>query len=334
MSRPTINDVALLAGVSKGTVSRVLNCHPKVSRAAREAVQHAIEQTGYQTNAHARSLATGRTNAIALVMASARAQLFADPTFAELINGVHEGMAGLDASLVMLLGGNDAEDARAVNYIKAGHVDGIIHLNPYLDDPIIPELADSVLPVVLCGPRPDLPQLPRNLSWVSADDQGGTLQALEHLAQRGARTIATIAGEPRGVAAALRLATYREWLGERYSPDLVAHGDYGTASGEQAMALLLDRRPDIDAVFCASDRMAVGALRVAAQRGRRVPEDLMIVGFDDHPMAAASEPALTTVRQPIRAIGRGAVEILISALRGERPAEQIYPTELIIREST
>ena len=334
MSRTTINDIAALAGVSKGTVSRVLNGHPRVSERSQEAVWQAVTQTGYRANVHARSLATGRNNAIALLIAAASDQLFNDPTFAELIEGVRDGLLDSDLSLVILMGGSETEDYRTVSYIKAGHVDGIIHLNPYLDDPIIPELADSVLPVVLCGPRPDLPQLPRNLSWVSADDQGGTLQALEHLAQRGARTIATIAGEPRGVAAALRLATYREWLGERYSPDLVAHGDNPTASGEQAMALLLDRRPDIDAVFCASDRMALGALRVAAQRGRRVSEDLMIVGFDDHPMAAASEPALTTVRQPIRAIGRGAVEMLISALRGERPAEQIYPTELIIREST
>lgn len=329
----TINDVAQLAGFSKGTVSRVLNNHPLVSVAAREAVERAIEQTGYRTNAHARSLATGRTNALALMMASARTQLFTDPTFAELINGVHEGMAGTDTSLVMLLGGNDAEDRRTVRYIEAGHVDGIVHLNPYLDDPIIPELVDTKLPVVLCGPRPDLP-LPQNLWVVAADDRGGTLQALNHLAERGATTIATIAGEPRGVAASLRLDTYREWMGAGYSPELVGRGDYARASGAAAMAELLDRRPDIDAVFCASDRMALGALDVARERGLRVPEDLMVVGFDDHDIASTSTPPLTTVRQPIRAIGRGAVEVLLAALRGEKPAEQIHPTELMVRSTT
>lgn len=333
MARPTINDVAQLAGVSKGTVSRVLNSHPRVSEQARRAVERAIVETGYRTNAHARSLATGRAHAIAVLIAAARDQLFSDPTFAELIEGVHEGMIDTDLSLVILMGGTEPEDRRTVSYIRDGHVDGLIHLNPYVDDPITEGLSSSPLPMVLCGPPPPL-ALPRKHWVVSIDDAGGVRMAMDHLAQRGARTIATIAGDPRGVSAGIRLDAYRGWLGSAYDPDLVEPGDYGFESGRVALERLLERRPDIDAVLCASDRMAAGALETARRLGRRVPDDLLVMGFDDHRLAASTDPPLTTIRQPIRDIGRTAVNVLMAALAGETPSDQILPTELIVRKST
>jgi len=333
MSRTTINDIAALAGVSKGTVSRVLNGHPRVSERSQEAVWQAVTQTGYRANVHARSLATGRNNAIALLIAAASEQLFNDPTFAELIEGVRDGLLDSDLSLVILMGGSEIEDHRTVSYIKAGHVDGLIHLNPFIDDPITAGLADSALPLVLCGPRPPIP-LPRRNWLVTMDDVGGVRQALDHLASRGARTIAMIGGDPRGVSAGIRFQAYRDWLGPNFDPDLFEPGDYGTGSGNVAFGRLLDRRPGIDALFCASDRMAIGALETAYRRGRHVPGDLLVMGFDDHQIAAQADPPLSTIHQPIREIGRTAASTLLAAMAGETPSDKIFPTQLVVRGST
>ncbi|NLH70669.1 MAG: LacI family transcriptional regulator [Brooklawnia sp.] len=333
MSRTTINDIAALAGVSKGTVSRVLNGHPRVSERSREAVWRAIEQTGYRANVHARSLATGRNNAIALLIAAASDQLFSDPTFAELIEGVRDGLLETDLSLVILMGGSETEDHRTVSYIKAGHVDGLIHLNPFFDDAITAGLPDCALPLVLCGPRPPIP-LPRQNWVVTLDDAGGVRQALDHLASRGAHKIAMIGGDPRGVSATVRFQAYRDWLGASFDPDLFEPGDYGAGSGQVALARILDRHPRVDAVFCASDRMAIGALETAYRRGLHVPEDLLVMGFDDHRIAALADPPLSTIRQPIREIGRTAVQTLLAAIAGETPSDKVFPTHLVVRDST
>lgn len=333
MSRTTINDIARLAGVSKGTVSRVLNASPRVSESARAAVLRAIAETGYQSNAHARSLATGRAHAIALLIADARDQLYTDPTFPELIEGVHEGLIDADLSLVMLLGGTEAEDRRTVAYLQAGHVDGLIHLNPHLVDPVTVGLSSSRLPFVFCGPRPPF-TLPQRNWMVTIDDASGTRQALDHLASRGARTIAMVGGDPLAVGAGIRLATYRTWSGDRFSPDLVEHGDFSLGSGVMAFERILERRPDVDAVFCASDRMAAGALEVTRRRGLRVPEDLLVMGFDDHRIASLTNPPLSTIHQPIREVGRTAVRTLLSAIADDLPSDHVFPTELIIRSST
>jgi len=332
VSRPTISDIARLSGVSKGTVSRVLNDSPRVSAEARAAVMEAIQRADYQINAHARSLSTGRNNAIALLVVAAQHQLFSDPTFVELIEGVRDGLSGTELSLVMLMGGSEAEDRRTVSYIGAGHVDGLIHLNPLLDDPITKGITNSPLPLVLCGPRPPHP-LPR-LSWtVAVDDAGGTIQALNHLAAKGAEHIAMIGGDPRAVGARARVDAYRSWQGERFDAALVEHGDFGYESGRVSLDKLLDRCPQMDAVFCASDRMAMGALEAARRRGRRVPGDLLVVGFDDQQVAATADPPLTTVSQPIREIGQEAAAVLMAAMTGQTPSDRLFSTRLIVRES-
>lgn len=333
MTRPTINDVARVSGVSKGTVSRVLNNHPKVSQGAREAVQAAIEQLGYQANVHARSLATGRNDAIALIIADARDQLFRDPTFFELIEGIRDGLTNTPINLVLLMGGTIAEDRRTVSYINSGHVDGLIHLNPYIDDPITEGLAGSPLPIVMCGPRPSL-VLPNRNWMVTIEDAKGVRLALDHLASRGAKTIAMVGGYPRGVSAGVRKQAYQEWMGASYSEDLYEPGDYSSDSGQAAFELLLDRRPDIDAVFCASDRMARGAMETARIKGRRIPEDLLIIGFDDHEVAETTDPPLSTIHQPIRQVGQTAIATLLAALSGASPQDKVFPTTLVVRSST
>lgn len=333
MSRPTINDVAQVANVSTGTVSRVLNNSPRVSPQSRAAVQRAIAQTGYRANPHARSLATAEARAIAVLIATPGDQVFSDPTFAQLIDGVQEGMRDSSLNMVMLLGGTPEEDRRTLSYLLAGHVDGVIHLNPTLDDDILPGLAGSGLPVVLCGPKPPIAVPERSWS-ISIDDASGVRLAMQHLQSRGARRTAMITGPSSGVSAQVRLDTYRHVVGEAFDPELVREGDYSTPSGYLAMKDLLGTRPDLDSVMCSSDRMAVGALTAARELGRRVPDDVLVMGFDDHEIAALATPTLSTIRQPIRTIGRVAVSSLLAALGGDSPSDQVFPTELVVREST
>ena len=249
------------------------------------------------------------------------------------IRALRDGLAGTDLSLVMLMGGTEAEDRRTVSYIGAGHVDGLIHLNPYLDDPVTLGLAASQLPLVLCGARPPH-QLPARNWSVTVDDAGGTVQAMNHLAERGAKRIALVGGEPRAMGAAARAQAYLSWHGAGFEPTLVEHGDFGYESGRTATERLLAREPGIDAIFAASDRMALGAIEAARGIGRRVPEDLLVIGFDDQRSAATSDPPLSTIRQPIRAIGRAAVGALLAALADQTPSDLTFPTELVVRSST
>lgn len=323
--------MAQAAGVSKGTVSRVLNNSPRVSPAARQAVERAIAATGYRTNAHARSLATGRAGAIALLVARPGNQVFSDPTFAKLIAGVQEGMTDSHLGMVMLLGGTKAEDSRTLSYLMAGHVDGLIHLNPISGDPILEGLCNNSLPMVLCG-EPPAASPPR--SWiVTIDDAAGIRQALQHLEYRGAQRTGFIAGPDELTSAQLRLEAFHTWQGDGFDPSLVAYGDFGTESGYEAARKLLCRDSSIDALLCASDRMAVGALKAAKEVGRHVPHDLLVVGFDGHTIGERCHPTLTTVAQPFQQVGRLAVETLLAGIHGDDPADIVLPTELVVRES-
>ena len=331
--RSTINDVAEAAGVSRGTVSRVLNGSPRVSPEARKAVEKAIKNTNYQANPHARSLASGRNDAIAVLLNQPQNELFADPTFRLLLQGVSDGLAATDTALVLLLGGNDAELRRTARFLEGRHVDGVVHLSPHVKDDLLDVMAASDVPVVVCGIPPKR-HAHRRLWSVTITDFAGATEAVEHLQQVGARRIAMIAGPQDAPGSCERLNAYRSVMGAQFDERLVIHGDYGQASGQLCLATLLNSVPDIDAVFCASDRMALGALEEARLRGLRVPEDLMVVGFDGHQIATTSSPPLTTVRQPFRQLGKAAVQMLTTALDGEDPGNRVFATELVIRAST
>lgn len=331
--RATIQDVAEHAGVSRGTVSRVLNDSPKVSPEARAAVEAAIAATNYRSNPHARSLASGRNDAIAVLLTKPQSELFEDPTFSLLLQGVSDGLAGSNTALVLLLAGNEEERRRTARFLDSSHVDGVVHLSPHVNDPMLKSLMNADVPVVLCSEVG--PGMSRRHLWgVSVTDRLGAAEAVAHLLDRGARRIAMIAGAADQPGSEARLAGYRERLGEGFDPDLVAHGDYSEESGHQAMASLLDRDPDIDAVFCASDRMAAGAYRAAGERGLRIPDDLRVVGFDGHAIGLDLTPQLTTVSQPIRALGRAAIQMLTEATRGQDPGHRVFPTELTVRASS
>lgn len=333
MTRPTISDVAAAAGVSRGTVSRVLNGSPKVSPAARTAVEKAIKATAFRSNPHARSLASGRNNAVAVLLTQPQHELFEDPTFSLLLQGVSNGLAGSETSLVLLLAGTDEERRRTERFLDPSHIDGVVHLSPHVNDPLLDRIQSADVPAVVCG------EVPANLSggrlWsVTVTDRRGAREATQHLRDRGSGRLAVIAGPTDAPGSIQRVLGCRDVLGDDLNSSLQEHGDYSRPSGRLAMSRLLEREPDIDAVFCASDRMAAGAVDVILDSGRRIPHDIRLVGFDDHAIAQEMEPRLSTVRQPMREIGRAAVQMLTAATHGEDPGHRVFNTELVIRASS
>ncbi|MFF2131129.1 LacI family DNA-binding transcriptional regulator [Streptomyces olivochromogenes] len=331
---PTIHDVAREAGVSRGTVSRVLNGGHYVSPAAQEAVNAAIRRTGYVVNRHARSLITGRSDSIGFLLTEPQERFFEDPNFNVLLRGCTQALAAHDIPLLLMLAGTEDERRRITRYITAGHVDGVLLVSSHSGDPVAEQLREAGVPLVACGKPIGLGS---KVSYVAADDRDGARDMVKHLVSLGRRRIGMVTGPldtPGGVE---RLAGYREVLAEagiEADDRLIASGDYSRASGEAGAEQLLDRAPDMDAVFVASDLMAQGALTALHKAGRRVPEDVSVGGFDDSTAAISATPALTTIRQPYDRISTEMVRVLLAQIGGEEPAAVILPTELVRRDST
>jgi DNA-binding LacI/PurR family transcriptional regulator len=328
-ARPTIHDVAAAAGVSRGTVSRALNGGRNVSPAALESVLAAVRKTGYVANSAARSLVTQRAHSIAFVLTEPQSRLFEDPNFSILLQACTQELAEHDLPLLLMTASSDVERKRTSRFLAAGHVDGVLLVSSHTGNPLIDELRQFDIPVVTCG-KPLGHE--GSVAYAAADDRAGARSMVRHLRDRGRTRIATITGPldtPGGVE---RLAGYHDVLGE--GAELVAHGDYSRSGGETAMAELLARAPDLDAVFVASDLMAAGALTVLHDAGLRVPEDVAVGGFDDSGIASTTRPALTTVRQPFERITREMVRLLLDLIAGHPSAAALLPTELVVRDST
>lgn len=331
--RPTLEDVAARAGVGRGTASRVINGGSRVSEHARAAVETAIKELGYVPNQAARALVTRRTDAVALVIAESEERVFGEPFFAGVVRGIGAALAAVDKQLVLLIA--PAERAGHIeDYLTRQHVDGVLLLSLHDDDGLPERIRAAGLPVVLGGSAPGIES-----GYVDNDNlQGGRLAA-EHLLERGRRRIATIAGPADMGAGRQRVDGYRaalEAAGIAYDDSLVEHGDFSFASGERAMRALLERHPDLDAVFCANDPMAAGALGVLREAGRSVPGDVAVVGFDDSPLALSTHPPLTSVHQSPDEMGREMVTLLLAAVDdpGSDPGVRILPTHLVVRASS
>ncbi|MGC4803947.1 LacI family DNA-binding transcriptional regulator [Micromonospora sp. DT233] len=328
--RPTLEAVAARAGVSRATVSRVVNGSTTVAGPIREAVNRAVTELGYVPNLAARSLVTQRTDSIALVMPEAATRVFSDDqVFPGIIRGVSQELEAADKQLVLMLAGSPAGHQRVERFTSGRHVDGVLFASLHGADPLPGRLARLGIPVV-CSGRPLAGAVP----YVDVDHVGGVVRAVRHLIDGGRRRIATIAGPQDMVAGIERLAGYRDTVAEAGLPEMVAFGDFTRESGAGAMRTLLDAHPDVDAVFAASDLMAHAAMRTLREHGRRVPDDVAVIGFDDIETAAYTEPPLTTVRQPIVEIGRRMTRQLLRLAAGEdvEPA-LVLPTELILRAS-
>lgn len=328
MRRPTLEAVAAVAGVSRATVSRVVNGATNVKPDVRTAVMRAVEELGYIPNSAARSLVTQRTDSIALVVSEPPSRVFSDdPFFSAAIRAVSQELEAADRQVILMLASSAAGHSRVERYVAGGHVDGVILLSMHGADPLPAALGRSRVPIVSHG-RP-VSSLP--VPYCDCDNQGGARAAVEHLIGQGRRRIATIAGPPDMTAAQDRLAGYRSALADAGRRPVVAVGEFTRESGANAMRQLLANDPETDAVFAASDLMALGALGALRGAGRRVPEDVAVAGFDDIELARFSEPPLTTVRQPVAEVAACIVAMLLSP--GPRTEPVILPTDLVIRAS-
>ncbi|WP_343213005.1 LacI family DNA-binding transcriptional regulator [Arthrobacter sp. H5] len=302
-----------------------------VSPDALTAVNKAIKKTGYRINPHARSLATSKANTVAFLLGEAHERLFEDPNFSVLMRGAAQALSEHDISLVLIMAGTPAEQRRAKDFILGGHVDAVLLVSSHSrGKTIVEDIYKAGIPIIACGiPLGHEGQV----GYVAADDFNGAREMVAYLKSSGRTRIATIAGPmdtPGGIG---RLKGYREELGSDVDEALISQGDYSLKSGKRAMKALLKDTPAIDAVFAANDLMARGAIEEIQAAGMRVPEDLAVAGFDDSPVAVASDPEITTMRQPFERISQEIVRLLVSLIQGQQPAAVTLPTALVVRDS-
>jgi DNA-binding LacI/PurR family transcriptional regulator len=332
---PTLEQVAALAGVSRSTVSRVVNDHPRVSPAARAAVEDAIALLGYVPNAAARSLARRRSGSIALVVREPEPRILQEPFFGGILHAIGTALRSTDLRLLVLVE-PATELQRLERSLSSGLAEGAILLSVHVQDRLPRVLSERGVPLVLSGRPSDDAALVHS---VDADNVLGGRQATEHLLASGRRRVAVITGPSDMAVAADRLAGYRAArrdAGLVPEPALEGAGDFTRAGGERAAGRLLASAPDLDAIVAPSDLAAVGALQALARAGRCVPDDVAVTGFDDSTVAEVTTPPLTSVRQPVARMGQEMVRLLLAQLGGAPPSageRVVLPTELVRRGS-
>jgi LacI family transcriptional regulator len=335
----TLEEIAKLAGVSRSTVSRVINDQPNVKEDVRDHVWQVVREQNYHPNNAARALVRRRTQIIGLVIPQAIKAIFSDPYFPVLIQGISAACVERQYQLMLSLITSQMSDAYR-RIIRGGHLDGVIVASAFTDDDVfINRLVSDGFPFVLIGRQPQRP----DITSVDADNVHGAAMAVQHLARQGYTRIATITGPLTMTAGIDRRDGFLSGLrtaGMTLQDGFMVEGDFTEQGGYEAMQRLLSLEERPQAVFAASDMIAVGAMKAARAAGLRVPEDVALVGFDDIPLASAVEPPLTTIRQPIEQLGHTAATILLDNLArsqdgdGNIPPQRIVlPTELVLRES-
>jgi DNA-binding LacI/PurR family transcriptional regulator len=330
--RATIHDVAAEAGISRGTVSRVLNNEPYVSEGARRAVEAAVAKVGYVRNSAARNLVTQKSRAVALIVHEPHSLVLDDPNIGNILIGTNAVLSEADHQMVTLIVDSQRDSDRVVEYLRGGFVDGAIILSARTGDSISQAIAELRLPASFVGHPPDAPDIP----YIGIDNRAAAESIVTRLVATGRRRIGMLATGLDRDSGQDRLAGFRAALGDRFDGDLVVrHPFYSYAAGVEGMTELLERAPDIDGVFAASDAVAAGAMDVLHRRGIRIPEDIGIVGFDDSSWALRCVPPLSTVRQPAETLGRRAAEQVLSQLAGVGATEPgiLLSTEIIWRDS-
>ena len=335
-ARPTLEDVAARAGVSRATASRVLPGSPKVSPAALESVNSAVLELGYQPNQAARTLVTRRTGAVAVLISEPQPKIFNDPHFAGLVKYAALTLGARDSQMVLVLVHTPSDQLRAQRFLAGGHVDGALLFTPHQDDPLPVSVRKLSLPVVFGGrPWGSL----RGLHTVDNDNENGAAMATRYLMERGCRRVVSVTGPTDELAAIDRLAGFRaatNAVTDAQVAQTTECGHFSREGGERAMTALLARVPDLDGVFAANDLMAAGAMTALKAAGKRIPQDVCVVGFDDdESVAPHTDPPLTSVRQDIGRQVQSMVDRLFALIRGEEPRQrhQLLPVELVHRNS-
>jgi LacI family transcriptional regulator len=327
---PTIRDVARECDVSIATVSRVFNDSPLVSETTRQRVVAAASRIGYWPNGIARSLITSRTHALGVLLPDLHGEFFS-----ELLHGIDLAARVRGYHLLVSRFGARREELVGALRTMRGRVEGVIVMAPDLEPLPWMQQGSGDVPAVLVNPDPGLTGV-RGISIANAE---GAATMVRHLLSLGHRRIATVAGPAHNVDARQRLEGWRAALAaSSITPDESSSysGDFGEASGYEAMRSLMANHPRPDAVFFANDNMAIGALGALQERGVRVPEEVAIAGFDDIPMARYVTPPLTTVRVDKMRLGRRAVEMVLEAMAGapiEGDGHALLATALVVRRS-
>jgi DNA-binding LacI/PurR family transcriptional regulator len=286
-----------------------------------------------RANGGSRAIASGRSESVGVVVPEPGSGLFQDPGFPRLLRGIGSELSASGLQMVLFAPQSQSDSDRLEQYVADGHVDGVLVVK-MVDLDVLPErLQSRGIPVVVGGrPRPGL-----DISYVDVDNHAGARTATEHLIVQGRRRIAHLAGPETHSFASARLQGYREatW-NAAIRGDLIEHGAPDREGGEMAMARLMSRCDEIDAVFAASDAMAIGAMWVMQALGRRIPDDVAIIGFDDSPLAAATQPPLSSVRPPMEDMGREMARLVLSmtALNTHGPLQKTLDPTLTLREST
>jgi DNA-binding LacI/PurR family transcriptional regulator len=330
MGRPTLHAVAARAGVSKSSVSRVINGESTVAPEIRQRVMAAVDELGYVPNPAARNLVTRRTNTIAIVVSDPPAELVSDdPVFAMAVRAAGRELEAAGKQIALVLARSEESRRRVEQYLAAGHVDGAMLVSMDGADPLADVLARTGIPVVSHG-RLSTPGL---MPYVDYDNLGGATQAVRHLLAQGRRRIATICGPLDTPAAQDRLRAYREALRDTGRRSIIALGDFTRSSGAEAMRQLLVEDPGLDAVFAANDLMAIGALRTLREAGRAVPRDVAVVGFDDIEAGLYTAPPLTTVHSPMGDQAATTARLLLDLIAGGSAEPVVLPTRIVLRKS-
>lgn len=325
----TLEQVAELAGVSTSTISRYLTGARPVAESKASAIEEAIRSLNYKPNLAARGLATGRT-----MMVGVLTQEIISSFFGEAMRGIEDGLIGHNYEAIFASGHWQPEaEVQRFNALVGRGVDGIILIHPGISGVSLERYASEV-PVVVLGRTVDC----SGVCSLEVDQYEGAKLAMQHLLELGHRQIAFISGPKGRYDAEERLRAYQDSLvavGVPFDARLVAPGNYLESGGLTAMNVLLDRGLPFSAVFAANDDAAYGALLALYRRGLSVPGDVSVVGFDDVGHSAFSLPPLTTVRQPLRELGREAADAVVALIGGRKPPMRRVPQlELVVREST
>lgn len=331
-TKSTLADVAAAAGVSRSTASRALNDSPRISEATKERIRKIARDINFVPNARGRALAVGRSETIAMLVTEPLDELFSDPTYGAFLGGITEELSESEYLPVLLQASSEHERERVVRHFERFSFDAVIDISPYRGSDLLEVLRDLAIPTVLCGQLEGHPY--RDVfSTVYSDDVEGAELAARALVERGREHCVAILGPQDNPAVSDRIRGYTNVLGQGLSADRVVCTGWSASDGFIAMRRMLERDIPIDGVLAGSDRIASGVLEALRDHGLAVPDDVSVIGFDDHPIAEKVTPRLTTIRQPLQLEGAMAADIALNMIRGDKPTTTVLHMELIERDS-
>ncbi|GBF12322.1 LacI family DNA-binding transcriptional regulator [Tepidibacillus sp. HK-1] len=331
----TIKDIAKAAGVSVTTVSRALNGYDDVNEKTRAKIKAISEQLNYSPNFLARSLVMNKTKTIGLLVSGLTRSGAKDNFLFEVLSGINDRAGELGYDIVLFSTTSSKQQLKTYTQLcRERRVDGVILAGIKTDDPYLQEVVESEIPVVLI----DVPVEGHQVGYVTTDNIYGAKKAVQYLAELGHRNIGIVNGHDQAFVSRQRLEGYKQALVDHDIPfhqEWVINGQFLEEVAKERTLTLLTKHPEITALFCASDLMAIGVIKAAKELGRNVPEDLSVIGYDDIILASYSSPSLTTISQDKYMIGYEAATMIVHMLEEKISSHvKVLDTQLITREST